>query len=85
MQYSIKTKPQRRRKMTQRERILDYLSEGKELTRLNCWDQLGILEAPARISELRSQGHLIVTEMIEVTNRYGEPVKVAKWSMRNDN
>lgn len=71
--------------MTQRERILDYLSEGKELTRLNCWDQLGILEAPARISELRSQGHPIVTEMIEVNNRYGEPVKVAKWRMRHDN
>lgn len=70
--------------MTQRERILDYLSEGKELTRLNCWDQLGILEAPARISELRSQGHLIVTDMIKVTNRYGEAVKVAKWSMPND-
>jgi hypothetical protein len=70
--------------MTQRERILNYLSEGKELTRLNCWDELGILEAPARISELRSKGYSIVTDMIEVTNRYGEAVKVAKWSMPND-
>jgi acetyl-CoA carboxylase carboxyltransferase component len=84
MQYSIKTKTHRRRKMTQRERILNYLSEGKELTRLNCWDELGILEAPARISELRSKGYSIVTDMIEVTNRYGEAVKVAKWSMPND-
>jgi acetyl-CoA carboxylase carboxyltransferase component len=84
MQYLAKTKNHRRRKMTQRERILNYLNDGKELTRLNCWDELGILEAPARISELRSEGHFIVTDMIEVTNRYGETVKVAKWSMPND-
>jgi len=38
--------------MKQQERILSYLQEGNVLTRLNAWSELGILEAPARISEL---------------------------------
>ena len=67
--------------MTQKQRILDYLKSGKTLTRLNSWSELGILEAPARISELRTEGHLINTEMVEVKNRFGERVKVAKWSL----
>lgn len=67
--------------MNQRTRILDWLQAGNSLTRLNSWDMLGILEAPARISELRREGYPIETTMVEVTNRYGEPVRVAVWSM----
>ena len=67
--------------MTQQERILEYLKEGKTLTRLNAWDNLGILEAPARISELRSKGHQIQTGFKTILNRYGEKVKIAEWSL----
>lgn len=66
---------------SQRDRVLSYLAGGRTLTRLNAWDELGVLEAPARISELRRAGHQIHTEMIEVKNRYGETVKVAKWRL----
>ncbi len=71
--------------MSQQKRILDYLKQGNELTRLNCWEQLGILEAPARISELRAEGHNIHTEMITVRNRYGEKVRIAKWTLKRRN
>jgi hypothetical protein len=67
--------------MTQQERILEYLKEGKTLTRLNAWDNLGILEAPARISELRNKGHQIQTGFKTVLNRYGEKVKIAEWRL----
>lgn len=67
--------------MSQRDRILAYLQSGKELTRLNAWDQVGSIEAPARISELRQQGYNIITTMIKVKNRYGETVRVAKWRL----
>ena len=67
--------------MTQQDRILEYLKEGKTLTRLNAWDQLGILEAPARISELRNKGHEIKTGFKTVLNRYGEKVKIAEWRL----
>ena len=67
--------------MSQRERILAYLQAGHTLTRLESWNELGVLEAPARISELRMAGHQINTTMITITNRYGEKVRVAKWYM----
>ena len=67
--------------MTQQERILSYLQEGKVLTRLNAWDQLVILEAPARISELRNKGYGIKTGFKTVINRYGEKVKIAEWRL----
>ncbi len=67
--------------MTQRDRILKYLQSGQTLTRLNSWNELGVLEAPARISELRAAGWPIITTMYTVTNRYGEKVRVARWSM----
>lgn len=67
--------------MTQQERILEYLQEGKVLNRLNAWDNLGILEAPARISELRNKGYGIKTSFKTVLNRYGEKVKIAEWQL----
>ena len=67
--------------MKQRERVLEYLKKGNTLTRLIAWDELGILEAPARISELRAIGHNINTKMVTVVNRFGEKVKIAEWTM----
>ena len=67
--------------MSQRDRILDWLKSGKTLNRLNSWDQLGVIEAPARISELRAAGHVIETKMVTVRNRYGEDVRIALWTM----
>jgi len=66
--------------MNQRDRIKEHLNKGFTLTRLDAWDALGILEAPARISELRAEGYQIKTRMLEVVNRYGEKVRIAKWS-----
>ncbi len=67
--------------MSQSKRILEYLEGGNKLSRLNAWNQLGVLEAPARISELRAKGYDIKTEMITVVNRFNEKVKIAEWSI----
>ena len=66
---------------SQKERILEHLQDGNRLCRLDTWEKLGIIEAPARISELRKEGHPISTKMITVVNRYGEKVRVAEWFM----
>jgi hypothetical protein len=65
--------------MNQKQRILEWLQGGNSLTRLNSWDQLGCLEAPARISELRQEGIPIRTEMRTVTNKFGDRVRIAVW------
>lgn len=69
--------------MNQKERILHFLQTGNKLTRLISWSRLGVLEAPARISELRAEGHPIKTKMRTVQNRYGEKVSIAEWSIES--
>jgi hypothetical protein len=67
--------------MSQKERLLAYLKAGKVISRLDGWDKLGIIELPARITELRQEGYPIKTKMISVVNRYGDTVRVALWSL----
>ena len=66
---------------TQRERVLDWLKQGKTLTRFEGLLELGIFELPARIVELKREGHKIESSMIEVRNRWGEKCRVASYSM----
>ena len=74
---------QAKKKPSQRERLLSHLQSGESLMRVEAWSRLGILEAPARISELRSMGHDITTEMMTVKNRFGENVRIASWTMNS--
>ena len=67
--------------MSQKKRILSHLKSGKRLTRLSAWDDLGVIECPARISELRAEGYKIFSERKMVLNRYGESVQIAEWFM----
>ena len=71
--------------MTQKERILKYITEGGKLDRLNSWFELGIIELPARVCELRGEGHEIITTMKPVMNRYGEKVTVAVYTLEVEN
>ena len=65
----------------QKMRIMKALSTGQELDRLQCLTELGVFEAPARISELRAMGVKISTRMTTITNRFGESTRVAKWKI----
>ena len=62
-------------------RILEHLEKGEILTRLTAWQELGIMNPTARISELRSKGFDIKTKMVEVKNRWNEKCKVAEWKL----
>lgn len=66
--------------MTQRDRILKWLMDYGTLTRVEAFAELGIIESPARISELRKMGHVISTTREHGKNRYGEPVSWVKWT-----
>lgn len=62
--------------LTQKQRILIRLQAGDVLTRRYMIDEMGILEGPARICELRKEGHLIDTETVKVGK-----ARIAKWSL----
>lgn len=66
--------------MTQKQRLLNALKAGP-LTPMECWNQLGIYRVSGRILELRQDGHDIKTEMVDVENQFGEPCRVARYSL----
>lgn len=65
--------------MKQSERVLKHLTDGKRLTCLNAFDDLGITQVAARIFELKREGHPIGTRTIQVTNRYGDRARVVDY------
>jgi hypothetical protein len=66
-------------KTTQRQRILDYLDEFGSITRLQGLADLGIMNLPTRIHELRKMGYNIVSETVKVKNRWGEDCRIVKY------
>jgi|TARA_S200002703_G_scaffold159819_2_gene174911 hypothetical protein len=68
-------------KQTQFDRVLSHLEDGNTLTRLEAWQQLGIMNPTARICELRAAGYPVKTTNIKVKNRWNESCTVAQWSL----
>lgn len=63
-------------------RILDWLTAGKPLTAEQALSAMGIARCAARIQDLRDAGNVITTRMITVRNRYGEPCRVAEYTLK---
>lgn len=66
---------------TQHNRILKYLQDFNTITSAQAMSDLGVYRLSARISELKSQGYAIRTRTITETNRYGEKVRFAEYSL----
>lgn len=65
--------------MTQCERILRYIDEHGSITRAEAMSELGIANFTARISDLRQAGVFLEMETEHRKNRYGEPVRFARY------
>lgn len=72
-------------KQTQAERLLEYLQAGNSITRLDAFNALGIVELSARVIDLEHKWHKINRERITVQNRFGEDVRVARYSYQERN
>jgi hypothetical protein len=66
--------------MTQCERLLSRLERGP-VHPMAAWDELGIYRLSARICDLRDAGHKIISESINVCNRFGEACRVASYRL----
>ena len=67
---------------SQNERILKYLQTHRRgITQLQALEKFGVLRLSGRIHNLREQGYPIMTNIIEVTNRYGEISRVAEYRL----
>ena len=65
--------------MTQCQMIKEYLNEHGSITPQEAMYRLGIMRLAARINEIDSPGYPIIREMVKGTNRFGEPVRYARY------
>lgn len=68
-------------KPTQTERILQFIKENGSITRLQAANEVGAFELSARIVELERAGHVFMKEHVKVKNRYGDSVRVVRYSL----
>ena len=68
-------------RMSQKQRVLDYLETHQTITSLDAFYDLGITRISAVVYNLKKDGHHLLKESVTVTNRHGEPCTVAKWSL----
>lgn len=63
------------------ERILDYMRQFGGITQFEAMRDLGVMRLASRISEMRSAGHTIESDMVAVKNRYGENCYVKRYKL----
>ena len=59
--------------------ILNYLEEHGSITNLTALKELGIMQCPARIWELKRRGVPIKTRPITVQNRFVESIRIVEY------
>jgi len=67
--------------MTQPQRIVKYLKRHKWITPMEAFSELGITKLATRVSEMRRDGYEFEIEMVTKKNRYGEPVRFARYRL----
>ena len=68
--------------MTQKEQILDYLARFNTITPMEAFAYLGITKLATRVSEMRRDGIEFNIESVTSKNRFGKPVRFAKYSLK---
>ena len=66
--------------MTQRDAIIEYITEFGSITPMQAFSDLGITKLATRISEMRKDGWTFKIETVKKKNRYGKPVYFCKYS-----
>lgn len=71
--------------MTQTERLLARLKAGDAIDPITALHDLGIYRLGARVFDLKAAGHDIHTELVPVTNRFGDECRVASYTLKGEN
>lgn len=67
--------------MTQNERIIRHLKDYGSITSLEAINEYSILRLASRICDLKDKGYDIKSEPVKAKNRYGEPIRYARYSL----
>ena len=69
------------RKLTQCDRIVDYMEKYGSITQDEADKHIGCKRLPSRIHELKLMGYNIHTKMEKGKNRYGDPTHYARYTI----
>lgn len=68
-------------KITQAQRVLDYIEEFGSITQLEALRDLGVMRLASRISDLRRQGVRIESTVETVKNRFDEKTYIKRYRL----
>lgn len=66
-------------KITQKDRIINYIREFGSISSWEAYSELGITQLGARIDNLQKEGYTFKTEWEHRKNRYGENVSFKRY------
>lgn len=66
-------------KGTQAQKILGWMREGRRISPVDALREFGCFRLAARIKDLRDDGVVVYSEMVESTNRYGDKVRFKEY------
>ena len=69
-------------KVTQAERVFDYMVEFDGITQLEALRDLGVMRLASRISDLRKRGIPIEATVVGVQNRFGETCYIKRYRVK---
>ena len=68
-------------KVTQCDRILQYIEENGSITQLDALREFGCMRLASRMCDIKKMGYPVKKEMETAKNRYGEPISYARYSI----
>lgn len=71
-------------KITQRQRIIDYIKEFGSITSLDAYKDLGITQLGARIDQLKKEGYRFKTEWESSKNRFGDKTDYKRYYLEGE-
>lgn len=69
-------------KISQTKRVLNYIETFGSITQMEAMKDLGCMRLASRISDLRRDGHPIVSKLEAVENRFGEKCYIKRYSLK---
>ena len=70
-----------KKKITQRQRVLDYVKKHRSITRREAAIEIGCFELASRIGELEAEGHKFERERVTTKNRYGDKIPITRYTL----
>ena len=71
-------------KVTQCQRIIDYMHQFGSISTLEAFNDLGVARLASRIHDLKGQGYNIISEIKTSKNRYGETTYFKVYSLAEE-